>query len=256
MQKSYDGETKPWLCPSNPLNQKLEADAMLEVATQYGVDGIHFDYIRYDGGEFCYCDGCRERFAAFYQKTTGEELPDWPESTRHNAKVSELWGQWRCDQITALVREVRRRVDIECPTCQISAAVFSDYPGCAKGIGQDWGQWVQEGLLDFICPMDYTPFPARFDSLIKKQQELIGGKIPLYPGIGATSTGNSLSADQVAIQIDIARRNGCEGFTIFNLQEREAAKYFPPLSSGPTKEKSSFIAPAKKPDRKTTDGHR
>lgn len=240
MQKSYSGEPKPWLCPSNELNQKLEADSMLEVATKYGVDGIHFDYIRYDGGGFCYCDGCRQRFGAFYREQTGEELADWPESTRRDEKVRELWGQWRCDQITALVREVRRRVEIECPTCQISAAVFSDYPGCTKGIAQDWVKWVHEGLLDFICPMDYTASPVRFDSLIKKQQELIGGKIPLYPGIGATSTGNSLSADQVAVQIEIARRNNTPGFTIFNLSQREAAKYFSPLSSGPTKEKSAF----------------
>ena len=40
----------------------LERDAMLEVATNYDVDGIHFDYIRYPASDHCYCDGCRTRF--------------------------------------------------------------------------------------------------------------------------------------------------------------------------------------------------
>ena len=237
LQKSIRGVTQTWLCPSHPLNRKLEADAMLEVATRYGVDGIHFDYIRYDGGEYCYCDGCRERFSADYQKATGKELTGWPNSTISDPEIREIYQQWRRDQITALVREVRRRVDTERPECQISAAVFSSYPNCRGGIAQDWGAWVEEGLLDFICPMDYTSDANRFVGMIETQKEIIRGKIPLYPGIGATSTGNALRPDEVALQIELTRTLGADGFTIFNLSAATAKKYLPLLREGPTSKK-------------------
>jgi len=239
MQKSFSGETKPWLCPSDPRNRQLEADAMLEVATKYDVDGIHFDYIRYDGPEFCYCDRCRELFAKFYKETTDQELENWPESTQNDEKVKTLWKQWRCDQITELVREVRRRVDQERPDCKISAAVFPS-PNSQNSIAQDWPKWIEEGLLDFVCPMDYTANPNNFVAFIENQHSVIQGKIPFYPGIGATSTGNSLSPAEVAFQIDITRRLGANGFTIFDLSNKTLQKYLPLLAVGPTSEKSEI----------------
>ena len=27
---------------------------------------------------------------------------------------------------------------------------------------QDWGTWLQEGIVDVVCPMAYTPEAARF----------------------------------------------------------------------------------------------
>ena len=61
-QVAYGGESKPgWLCPSHPDNQKMEIEAMVELAKK-GVDGIHFDYIRYPDGNHCFCAGCRARF--------------------------------------------------------------------------------------------------------------------------------------------------------------------------------------------------
>ena len=75
LQKSSSGKEEPWLCPSNPANQKLEIDSMLEVARNYDVDGIHFDYIRYPDGDHCFCDGCRERFS----KSAGVKIQQWPQ---------------------------------------------------------------------------------------------------------------------------------------------------------------------------------
>ena len=42
----------------------MVTDAMCELA-RMGVDGIHFDYIRYPDSGHCFCSGCRARFEAF-----------------------------------------------------------------------------------------------------------------------------------------------------------------------------------------------
>ncbi len=69
-----EGKEETWLCPSHPKNQKLEIDAMLELVRDYDLDGIHFDYIRYPGSDYCFCDGCKQRF----EKACGTALKNWP----------------------------------------------------------------------------------------------------------------------------------------------------------------------------------
>ncbi|HOP78686.1 MAG TPA: family 10 glycosylhydrolase [Thermogutta sp.] len=229
-QVTRRGEPTRWLCPSHPENQKLECETMLEVVKKYGVDGIHFDYIRYPDGDNCYCDGCRQRF----EKDTGLRVTSWPDDC-YSGSLRAAYRNWRCEQITRVVQMVaqeakRLRVDIK-----ISAAVFAEYPACRESVGQDWVSWVKAGYLDFICPMDYTEDDRRFERLVKTQAELIGGRIPMYPGIGAYRLDGP---DRVVGQISIARQIGVPGFTIFDLNEQSPQTIFPAVRLGATKEKA------------------
>ena len=226
-QVSVTGEPVDWLCPSDPRNVKLEADSMIEVAEKYDVDGLHFDYIRYPNRNSCYCEHCRRRF----ERDRGKPVPDWPDDC-HDGPIADEFTQWRCRQITALVRQVHDRAEKSHPSVQISAAVFGTYPDCRRGVLQDWVSWIDAGLLDFVCPMDYTGSDAYFTSLVERQMELVDGRIPLYPGIGATASRVALSADRVAGQVHHARRLGADGFTIFNLDGTTAGTILPGLGSG------------------------
>ena len=231
-QVRFDGEDsgRVWLCPSHPENRKLECDSMVEVAKNYDVDGIHFDYIRYPDSQHCYCNGCKERF----ESRVGATIADWPRATR-SEQWKEKFDDWRRDQITALVADVHREAKKVKPSIKISAAVFPSYPSCRSSQLQDWPVWVEKGYLDFLCPMNYTPTPATFDAYIANQLKLVAGKIPVYPGIGATAMGISMTPDQIATQIMIARKNGTPGFTIFNLSRSTIERIPPALRLGPTK---------------------
>jgi len=198
-----------WLCPSNPLNRKLEADTMIEVASRYDVTGIHFDYIRYPDETTCYCDGCRERFEAY----RGAAVAKWPDDC-YSGKLSREYRDWRALQITALVRDVHDRAKALKPGITISAAVFSDYPACRKWVGQDWLDWIRKGYLDQVHPMDYTADAAEFSDLLSRQMRFVNGATPVYPGIGACAP--YLSADQVIVQILETRRQKTGGFTLFD----------------------------------------
>ncbi len=238
-QVTVDGQSQAWLCPSHPENRKLELDSLLEVARKYPVAGLHFDYIRYPGDKTCYCDGCRRRF----ETHSGRKVADWPAECYSGARKEE-YNTWRCRQITALVEAVSREARKLRPGLKISAAVFPLYPACRKTVAQDWPAWVQAGYLDFLCPMDYTPGPDRFGVLVAKQLRLIEGRIPLYPGIGATATGMSLTKDQVIAQIKQARSVGAAGFTIFNFNAQTAERIIPFVVPGP-RSKSPPRAPTK-----------
>lgn len=228
-QVSVQGKPIDWLCPSHPDNQKLELDSLLEVARKYPIDGLHFDYIRYPDGSCCYCDGCRRRFEA----QSGRKVLDanWPKTCFSGARKEE-YRAWRCRQITSLVAAVSREARKLRPGLKISAAVFGAYPSCRDSIGQDWVEWVAAGYLDFICPMDYTTDDQAFVRLVRNQTEQIGGRIPLYPGIGATATGIAMTPDRVAGQIHWARSLGAAGWTIFDFDSGTAASIVPGIGLG------------------------
>jgi uncharacterized lipoprotein YddW (UPF0748 family) len=233
-QRSFNGEICAWLCPSHPENIDLECRTLCELVKQYpDLDGIHFDYIRYRNYEHCYCDGCRERFT----KDTGCQIQNWPKDAGSGGIFCEKYVQWRCDNITKLVECVHREAKKIRPNIKISAAVFTDYPGCRISVGQDWVQWIENGYLDFVCPMTYTTNLYQFESFIKRQRELIGNKIPLYPGIGATATQIPMLPDRVAAQIQIARDLNASGFVIFNLDAQTINTILPILKLGVTKTK-------------------
>ena len=80
--------------------------------------------------------------------------------------------------------------------------------------------------------MDYTESDAEFVSLVKNQKKLVGGRIPIYPGIGATASRIALAPDRVVGQIHYARTLGAGGFTIFNFDRGTAESIVPGVGLG------------------------
>ncbi len=225
LQVSSAGIAGEWLCPSHPANQRLEIDSMLEIATRYPVDGIHFDYIRYPDGDHCFCRGCRARFA----QVSGIQVANWPGDLIGPNAVPESrkkWLQFRRDTITAVVAEVSRRVREIKPDLKISAAVFRDWPSARDTNGQDWALWCRKGYLDFVCPMNYTASDVEFARLIPAQQKWAAG-VPCYPGIGLLEFG--ARPDRAISQIEITRRHNTGGFVIWQYSPSQNAQVLVPL---------------------------
>jgi uncharacterized lipoprotein YddW (UPF0748 family) len=218
-----------WLCPSHPDNQKLEIDAMVEVATKYEVDGIHFDYIRYPGPEGCFCDGCRQRF----EKSIGRKVDRWPADVQ-TGSLRQAWLDFRRDNITAVVAAVSQAVRAARPKVKISAAVFGNWAADRDGVGQDWKLWCDKGYLDFVCPMDYTPDSGEFESLVTRQRTW-AGKVPCYPGIGLSTWPAPGDVFLLLKQIRITRATGSGGFTIFDYGPAEAKGIVPLCGMGVTR---------------------
>ena len=213
-QVTPDGKPNArWLCPSHPANQKLEIDAMVEVARKYDVHGIHFDYIRYPGPQGCFCGGCRERF----EKAIGRKVKRWPADVRLSgeADLHARWLDFRREQITAVVAAVAQRARKVRPGVKVSTAVFRNWPADRDSVGQDWKLWCDRGHLDFVCPMDYTAYNAQFRDMVARQVRW-AGKVPCYPGIGLSVWPDPTDVAKLIEQIHITRRAKTGGFTVFN----------------------------------------
>jgi uncharacterized lipoprotein YddW (UPF0748 family) len=151
-QVSRSGAPIDWLCPSHPDNVALETNSLLEIVRHYDVDGIHFDYIRYPNSDYCYCSGCGSRF----QSQTGRMLENWPADVLASGALRNAFLDWRRAQITHVVESVYHGAKAIKPRVRISAAVFPDAASAYDDVGQDWRRWITQGLVDFLCPMDYT----------------------------------------------------------------------------------------------------
>jgi len=212
LQVRFDGSTNGlWLCPSNPANRTVQVDSMVEIARRYAVDGLHFDYIRYPDRDGCFCAGCRERFEA----ALGTKVARWPQDLRSDPALEARWNDFRREQITAVVAAVSAEARKTRPGIQISAAVFPNWPVDRDAVGQDWKAWCDRGYLDFVCPMNYTPHDATFESLVA-QQAAWAGKVPLMPGIGLSCWSPPDDVVRLIDKIAIARRLKTAGFTVFD----------------------------------------
>jgi uncharacterized lipoprotein YddW (UPF0748 family) len=121
------------------------------------------------------------------------------------------------------------------PEASLSAAVYGKYPLCIASVGQDWGLWLKQGYVDFICPMNYTDDVDRFAGYTRPQLALPtqGGRV--YPGIGVTANESRLDAIGTIKQIQRARSLGARGFTLYELTPVLDREIFPTLKLGVTR---------------------
>jgi uncharacterized lipoprotein YddW (UPF0748 family) len=227
---NLDGSTRNWLNPIDPRNRELELNAIRELLTKYEIDGIHLDYIRYPSSD---CGGFSSQDRRRFEKHLGRKVASWPADVTGNGPYKKAFRRWRTAQITDFVRQVRDLVRQHRPEAQLSAAVYGGWPTCADSVGQDWGNWIQTGLLDFVCPMDYTAQSSRFSKLITQQLALPNAR-RIYPGIGVSASESQLTPDQVIEQIILLRRAGARGFMLYQLDARMESELLPLLKSGPT----------------------
>lgn len=217
-----------WLCPSSPENRRQLISAAEELASKYPVDGLQLDYFRYPGYEGCYCARCRQAFEGFF----GRRVQSWPEGVR-TGPAAEAFREFRRRQLTALLVEIRSAVRRAKPTMPISAAVFANWAHHRHEMGQDWVGWLQQGLVTFACPMNYTASAERFSELVTKQRGWVGAG-QLCFGIGPYADGmGDFPPLTVARQIQLARGSG-QGWVLFNLRPELLDRDLPRLSPGVT----------------------
>lgn len=223
-----DPEVKvDWLCPSHPENRKLEKEAVLELVRSYDVAGIQFDYLRYPGGDYCFCDGCKERF----QQSQAVKVERWPDDVREGGRLAAKWQHWRRSLITSLAQEISDAAHALKPDICLSLAAWPDIDAGRDLYGQDWVPWAREGTLDFVCPMDYTTDDARLVSLLGRQVAEVKGAIPIYAGLGAFQMS---SEAQLVSQIEVARAEGADGFVAFAYGSGNFDQWLPDLRDAVT----------------------
>ncbi len=225
-----------WACPSNERNRQVEVAAMLEMAENYDVDGVHFDYIRYPNTSFCYCATCRRNF----EQALGVKVENWPDDVL-TGDLQSAYIQWEQGNINSLVREVYRKVKAIKPWVQVSAAVFPRSATSRYTIKQDWPTWAREGYIDFVCPMDYTADSSTLSRYAQDDVKRAEGRVPVAIGIGSYLHD---SPEETLHQLALAKSAGADGFVLFSYSGWLPTEGVAQLAKGPLSQPAEVPVPA------------
>jgi uncharacterized lipoprotein YddW (UPF0748 family) len=195
-----------------------------DIAARYPVDGVHLDYVRYPGADFDYSRGALQAFRA----DLARRLPPAERQALDDTLAIDPfayadafpleWSSFRRARLTVLVTKIRTAVKAARPAALVTAAVAPDLEEAYGQRLQDWRAWLDNGLIDAVCPMAYTQEPARFRQQIAAARAAAGPR-PVWAGIGAYR----LSPAQTIANIETARRLGAGGIVLFSYDSVAAA---------------------------------
>ncbi len=213
------GQDKPFLDPANPEVRQYLLRLYEEIVTQYDVDGLHLDYIRYpfqnaaSGHSYGYGAASRQQF----QRLTGADPLTLTPGDR------ALWQQWtdfRTEQVNSFVSEVADLLDQTRPDIVLSAAVFamSEHERVQK-LQQHWEVWTREGDIDMIVTMSYASDTNRFQQLTSPWLlEADLGSTLIVPGIQLFNLSEIATLDQ----IQALRDTPAGGYALFAVEHLNA----------------------------------
>jgi uncharacterized lipoprotein YddW (UPF0748 family) len=203
-----------------------------DIASHYEVDGIHLDYIRFPNEDFDYSvEALGEFQSEITSRMSGRERREYASRARgrplfYTEMFPQRWQEFRRSRLTALLSRIRATMKSRRPRAMLTAAVFPDANDAANRRFQNWGEWLDTGLLDAICPMAYTADPALFRTQIASVEHAAGRR-PVWAGIGAYQ----LSAAATVANIRTARALGAEGVALFSYDNLDR-RYVEAVSQG------------------------
>ena len=131
--------------------------------------------------------------------------------------------------ISNFVAEARRRVK---RPRWLTAAVLGKYPTCIASVGQDWDSWLNSNIVDYVVPMDYTESPKLFESFLQQHAQIRSHARKTIVGIGVTANESRLGAREVIDQINLQRKYGLAGVSLFDLDTTLEKDILPYLKLG------------------------
>jgi len=197
-----------WGSPGNPALREHIISVVKEIVSQYDVDGIHFDYIRYPEGS---------TVRGYSRDSVSLARFESPES--NPARLP--WAYWRREQVNDFVAGAYDSVTRIKPWVKVSAAVIGKYDGSGwtsyHAVFQDPHRWMEMEKIDFIVPMVYwqRSHPTHpFVPLIAQWHDRIAHKRQVLPGL-STGLQNKFGWRELSAQIHAVRKQGLPGVVFF-----------------------------------------
>jgi uncharacterized lipoprotein YddW (UPF0748 family) len=178
IEKAPGERVSVFVNPINPEARAYELSVMKEIATNYAVDGIVFDRMRYSSLSTDFSAVSREEF----EKWAGVRIQNWPgdiygfttDPSQEAARgpYYRRWLEWRARNMKAFAKEATTAVRTARPDAKCAVYVGSWYP-VYYGVGVNWASdeydaaydWMTDKyyetgfapLMDWLCTGTYYP---------------------------------------------------------------------------------------------------
>lgn len=195
-----------WWNALHPEVQMFMQELVLEVVSQYDVDGVQGD----DRLPAMPAEGGYDVWTlAQYRQQSGKDAPlqyDEP-----------AWLQWKTDQLSAFGKKLYHAVKQQRKNCIVSWSP-SIYPWSKEQYLQDWPAWLNGGYADYIIPQLYRYDIQAYEKILRKLSEQLtpAQKRFVFPGILASlGDGYLVKSDLLRQMIQLNRKYGFEGECLF-----------------------------------------
>lgn len=205
-----------WISPFIPEATDFLISLYKEIVSNYNVDGLHLDYVRYEAQNpipFGFSTIAKRKYR---MHTGGMD----PAQVEYLSSDYIRWIEYREKQVTDFVSKTNKALKEIKPNIIVSAAVASNPVEARLNYMQNWPHWVANNWIDYIVPMTYMTDDAKFQKLMDTQLGYLKGKVWTTVGIGSHlfTKNESKNIDQ----IKLARNTDYMGQALF------AAKYMTP----------------------------
>lgn len=204
-----------WASPGNPGVRDHIVRVAVDLVSNYNVDGLHLDRLRYPGPQYSWDAGSRAAYAVAnraYRKA------------HHGRRLSR--AAWQRRRIDDLVGRINRGVKAVNPRVQLTVAAWGIYtnrwgwPRVSDGLVdyyQDSQRWARRGIVDALAPMTYWDIQhvPKWGVLVRdfvRHQ----GRAFIWPGIAAYSYTDRWS--EVGRQVRLSRRLGARGVSFYDYE--------------------------------------
>lgn len=213
------GEVVDWLDPTNPEAREWILNLTREVVTNYDIDDLSLDYIRYDDEDMPYTATAK----ASLEHYLGENITVWPGAFAPGGSRFKEFLQWRITTINSLVKEIYELAKSLKPNIIVSACTryWGDDPGGVLScVAQDPTAWMLGGYIDRLYPMNYRNSTSAIQRNINAYMTYgtagPEGAAEICPYLVTYSQdeGWTLTVQQFADIISLIRSLGCDGFVV------------------------------------------
>ncbi len=197
-------KSQVWLNPLKPEVRQFLKDLVIEVVSNYDVDGIQFD------DHF----GLPVEFG--YDSTTvwsyrQEHQGSFPPIDYYNQE----WMKWRANKLTQLWQEIAESARKVKPDLRISLAT-NPYQFAYRNYLQDWQTWVARGWVDELILQVYREDLNSFvGELSAEAVKLARSKTPASIGIFTGNLNNPVGIERIEKQVEAVRDYGFNGVSFF-----------------------------------------
>ena len=190
--------------PGIPAVQEYLYNVYMDVVSNYKLDGIQMDYIRYPNEKY----GYNPQAMKVFQQS---DYSDYQEFKR--------------DNITNFVRRVHEGAKSINPQIEVSTAVFADYDDAYYSRSQDWVAWLKEKIVDKVYLMAY----AKEDKVIKKQLKFaaaLAQKERVVFGLRAWDDENKYTGNELLTKIRLTLHEDFAGIAFFSYYGIKTHDYY------------------------------
>ena len=136
------------------------------------------------------------------------------------AEKRKQWIDWRATHTLELATEVKKMVKAKSPELEFTSAAGVE-PQELKAIYRSGGQWLKDGICDYLYPMNYKDNMEDFKEIIENQISFTPKDKAdrVFPGLQLyTKTDNGfgpIDAEMVRQQLQMIKEYGYQGYCLF-----------------------------------------